>query len=292
MALVMVAKDRGFFDRQGLNVELREFTAGKFALQAFLGGSLDFAVAGDVPVTLATLQGSRFKVITQVVDETRNEVRVVARRDPTTSNAHDYFTKRKRKIATSLGGGPEFFTYNFLKKHGISSSQIEIVSQKPEDMPVTLAKGDVDAISVFDPFAFIAEQQMGDEGVTFTEPDIYSELYLLTAHEETIAEDQQSVERLLRALVMAEDFIKQDPAEAQAIVSKYTRLDGSVVQGIWNNFVFAPSLNERLLQYQQQETAWAKEVGTVDASVVTPDFREFIEADILKTIKPEAVRLP
>ena len=35
MTLVMVAKDRGFFEREKLDVELKEFTAGKFALQAF-----------------------------------------------------------------------------------------------------------------------------------------------------------------------------------------------------------------------------------------------------------------
>src|SRR3989339_123978 len=57
MTLVMVAEDKGFFDRAGIDVELKEFTAGKFALQAFLGGSLDLAVSGEVPVTLSTLQG-------------------------------------------------------------------------------------------------------------------------------------------------------------------------------------------------------------------------------------------
>lgn len=80
-ALVMVAQDKGFFAAQGLNVELKEFTAGKFALEAFLGGSLDFSISGDVPVTLATLAGNRFIVPAQVVGRTKNEVRVVARRE-------------------------------------------------------------------------------------------------------------------------------------------------------------------------------------------------------------------
>ena len=91
MALVMVAKDKQFFDQEGIDVELKEFTAGKFALQAFLGGSLDFAVAGEVPVTLATLQGSKFFVLSQVVEKTTNEVRVVARRDGNISDATTYF---------------------------------------------------------------------------------------------------------------------------------------------------------------------------------------------------------
>jgi len=115
MALVMVAKDKHYFDEQNLDLQFQEFTAGKFALQAFLGGSLTFAVAGDVPVTLATLQGSNFKVLTQVVEDTKNEVRVVARRDGTASDPASYFKKKKRKLATSFGGGPEFFTYKFFQ---------------------------------------------------------------------------------------------------------------------------------------------------------------------------------
>ena len=176
MALMMVAKDKGFFDQENLDVELKEFTAGKFALQAFLGGSLDFAVAGEVPVTLATLQGSKFYVLSQVVEKTTNEVRVVARKEEGVTDPASYFKKKKRKLATSFGGGPEFYTYNFLKKYGINENEVEIVSQTPQDMPAALSNGSVDAISIFDPFAFIAEKQGGDKVITFSDADLYSEL--------------------------------------------------------------------------------------------------------------------
>jgi len=292
MALVMVAKDKQFFDQEGLDVELKEFTAGKFALQAFLGGSLDFAVAGEVPVTLSTLQGSKFFVLSQVVEKTTNEVRVVARRDGDINDATTYFKKQKRKLATSFGGGPEFFTYNFLKKHGIAASEVEIISQKPEDMPAALVNGSVDAISVFDPFAFIGEKQMGDKAITFADADIYSELYVITASPDTVEKRKDVVEKLLRALVKAEEFIKSNPSESKDIVVKYTKQDRSVVDGIWKNFSFAPALNQRLLDYQNQEAAWAKEKGDVKADVQLPDFRKLIYADALKAVKPDAVRLP
>ena len=174
MALLMVSEDQGFFDKHGVDVELKEFTAGKFALQAFLGGSLDVAVSGEVPVALSTLQGSNFRVVGQVVERTINEVRVVARREPGLEDASKYFKAKKRKLATSFGGGPEFFTYNFLKKYGIAATEVELISQKPEDMPASLASGSVDAIAIFDPFARFAERSMGDKGVTFADPSIYS----------------------------------------------------------------------------------------------------------------------
>jgi NitT/TauT family transport system substrate-binding protein len=69
MTLVMVAEDKGFFDKAGVDVEIKEFTAGKFALQAFLGGSLDIAISGEVPVTLSSLQGNKFRVLAQVVEK-------------------------------------------------------------------------------------------------------------------------------------------------------------------------------------------------------------------------------
>jgi ABC-type polar amino acid transport system ATPase subunit len=120
MTLVMVAEDKGFFDAAGVDVVIKEFTAGKFALRAFLGGSLDVAISGEVPVTLATLQGNKFRVIAQVVERTVNECRVVVRRDETASTPEAYFKAKRRTLATSFGGGPEFFTHEFLKKHGLT----------------------------------------------------------------------------------------------------------------------------------------------------------------------------
>lgn len=169
---------------------------------------------------------------------------------------------------------------------------MEIVSQKPEDMPAALSNGSVDAISIFDPFAFIAEKQMGDKGITFADPDIYSELYVITASQETVSQNRDIVDKLLRALVKAQQFIKDNPDQSKEIVVKYTKQDRSVVDGIWNNFVFAPALNQRLLDYQNQQAAWAKEKGDVPANATIPNFQQRIYAESLKSIKPDAVQLP
>jgi NitT/TauT family transport system substrate-binding protein len=291
MALVMVAKDEGLFEKHGVNVTLQGFTAGKFALQAFLGGSLDFAIAGEVPVTLATLQGSQFTTLAQVVERTTNEVRVVARRDADSSDPRKFFLSKRRKLATSFGGGPEFYTYSFLKHFGISESQVEIISQRPEDMPAALASGSVDAVSIFDPFAFIAEGQLGKDAVTFTSADLYSELYVLVTKEQTVTNRRTAVLGVLQGLAGAEDAIRRDPARAKQIVAGYTKLESSVIDGIWNNFTFAPSLTPLLLNYQQQEAEWAKAKGTVLKDAAVPDFRGRLNPEPLRSVKPGAVRI-
>jgi ABC-type nitrate/sulfonate/bicarbonate transport system substrate-binding protein len=291
MTLMMVAKDKGFFSKEGLDVELKQFTAGKFALQAFLSHSIDFAVSGEVPVGLASLQGNQLRVVTQVVASTTNEVRVVALKDGNLTNPQDYFKTKKRKIATSIGGGPEFYTYNFLKKNQVDENQVEIVSQNPADMPAALETGSVDAISIFDPFAFIAEKVLGDKAITFADPTLYSELYVLCASPEEIKNQPQIVGDVVKALAEASDFIQANPVESKAIMQRYTKLDQDVIDGIWNNYVFEPALGQNLLDDLNAEAVWAKDTGKITPDTKIPDYRQIIDDSILKEVRPDAVKL-
>jgi ABC-type nitrate/sulfonate/bicarbonate transport system substrate-binding protein len=293
MALIMVAHDEHFFSREGLDVELKGFSAGKFALQAFLAGSLDFAVAGDVPVTLSALQGNKFTVLTQVVERTRREVRVVAKRDDSAvpNDPRRYFLAKRRKLATSIGGGPEFFTHVFLATYQIPEHEVDIISQTPQDMPSALSSGSVDAIAVFDPFAFIAERALGDAGLTFDDPAAYSELYLLAASEDTLRTRRSMIDAVLKALVAARTFIDSHPAESKAIVARYTKLDASILDGIWNNFTFAAALTPELLQVLQSETEWARRRGIVAADSPVSDLRKYIADEPLRRIDAAAVRI-
>lgn len=291
MNLIFTAQEKGFFRDQGIEVEIKEFTAGKFALQAFLGGSIDLAVSGEVPVCLARLQGNQVRVITQVVQQTINEVRVVARRDELATEPNRYFKVKKRKLSTSLGGGPEFFTYKFLQHNRISKDDVEIISQRPEDMPAALETGSVDAIAIFDPFAFIAEKRMGDRAITFSDPAIYSELYVLVARPEQVEKNAEQIEAVVRALVQADTYIKEQPDDAKQIMERYTRLDRSVIDGIWGNFSFRPFLGRNLIEYWEQEGVWAKESGKVAPETALPDFRGLVDDRFLRKVDPSAVSL-
>jgi len=293
MALVMVAEDKGYDKKNGVDVEIKEFTAGKFALQAFFGGSLDVAVSGDVPVALSTLQGNKTLVVGQVVERTVNEVRVVARKDETVGDAKAYFTVKKRKLGTSFGGGPEFFTYEFLNDLGIGKDQIEILSQTPADMPAALFSGSVDAISIFDPFAYKAEKLLGDKAVTFKNPNIYSELYVINVQPSVKenSEQQKEIVSFLKALIEAEKFTTQNPEEAKAIVMKYTKLDKETVDSILGSFGFRVALTPQLLEFWNREALWAKATDKVKKEVVTPNFREIIFDEQLRKIDAKRVGL-
>jgi NitT/TauT family transport system substrate-binding protein len=291
--LAWVAYEKGYFKEEGLDVQVSEFTAGVYALQALLAGSIDVATPAEVPPTLALLQGNtnRFVIVAQGVESTIDEVRVVARRDGTLETPEEYFKSKKRKLATSLGGGPEFFTYNFLKKNNISGDEVELIGQKPEDLPAALASGSVDAVATFEPFAYFAEKKTKD-AITFRDTKLYSEIFTVVFNKDFIEKNAPDTTRkFLRALKKAERFTQEHPEEAKQIVVARTKIDKETLDAIWETFEFRVVLTPQLVEYMRAEERWAKETGKVPEDATLPPLQEVIDIEPLKSISPESVRI-
>src|SRR3989344_828179 len=181
-----------------------------------IGGSLDLVTPAEFPVTLATLNSEKLSILTEV-NETAGGFPMILRKEGDTFDAQTYFSK-KRKIATSVGGGPEFFTVDFFKKYNIKPSQYEIVSMQPQDMPIALANGSVDGIAIYEPFAHFAIQQTGaDKVFSIKSDDLYSEIIILVGKTDWISQNEKTAEKFLRALKKSESFIKSNPEEARNI---------------------------------------------------------------------------
>lgn len=288
--LVKVAIEKGFFETEGVKVEVKEFTAGKFALQALIGGSLDLVTPAEFPITLAVLGGEKLSILTEV-NETAGGFPMVLRKEGETFDAKTYFAK-KRKIGTSFGGGAEFFTADFFKKYNVSASQYELVNLKPEDMPIAMANGDVDGVAIHEPFAHLAIQKTGEDKVfAVKSDDLYSETIVLTANTDWAKQNEETVEKFLRALKKSEDFIKKNPEEAMDIVSSFTKLDKETLRSIWPNLTLSINLDKKLVPTMQKEAQWAKDTGKIKPETAIPNFRYNILETPLKKVSPSAVEL-
>lgn len=284
MALVMIAEEKAYFDANNVNVELVEFTAGKFALQAFIGGSLDSAIAGDMPIGLALLQGQDVVGIAEVLANSHSEMRMIVR-SPTGCAGIEpstYFSAKRRKIATSFGGGPQYFTVRFLQAHNVPLDQVELVSQKPEEMPAALNRGAVDGVAIFDPAAAEAERLLGPAHCTFPDPENYRQHYVMVAKSNSLASPKaEQYRRFIAALRDADRFANEHPQEAQQIVASKTGLPPAVIATIWPRYDFGVVLDDSLRNLWMQQAEWHRsQPGT--AVLATPNYetalnRSFID---------------
>lgn len=279
-SLLMIAYEKDLFDKTKIKVNIKEFSAGKLALQSLLGQSndLDLAVSAETPIVLSTLSGNKFKVISQIVNA-NNECRVVVRKSSNDKTVEEYF-KTPHKIATSIGASPEWFTYNFIKRNNINKDNLEVIAMLPENMPVSIINGSIDGISIYDPYARIAERELGDKCLTFTLTDITS-YYLLSVKENVLTEKKEAIKVFLTGLSKASEFIRNSPEESKLIVSKRTKIDVAILNETWMNYSFDIGFDSNLINLFRQESNWAIESGKYPKGTRIPDFNDIILPDLL-----------
>ena len=230
--------------------------------------------------------GNKNKVISEIVNA-KNECRVVVRKDGDLNTPEKYFSK-PRKLTTSQGGSPEWFTYKFLEQYNLDKSKIEIIAMLPENMPIALSHGAVDAISIFDPYARLGEKELGNIGLTFNNENITS-YYVMNVKESTIIQKEEALEELIKGLLKSEEFIKNNPVEAKKIIAEQTKLDISILNETWSNYNFAVRLDKPLIDLCIAEAKWAIETGKYPKGTIIPDFKDVIYTGILKKIAPNSV---
>jgi NitT/TauT family transport system substrate-binding protein len=285
-ALAQVATANGYYLREGLVVTPQVHQIGKQALQAVLDGKADFATVAETPVVFSVMRGDKISILA-TIDTSHRNMAIVARKDKGISAFHDL---RGKRIATTFGTIGEFFMDSMLVANGISRRDLNAVNMPSENLHDALVHGDVAAISTWNPILIRTQRKLGKNGVTFYGEDIYTQTYHVVARQEYVHRHPENVEKLLRSLIRAEEFIRQNRAEAQRIVANSSRTDRESVEQTWSANNFSVALDQSLVLALEDESRWAI-TNRLTAATKVPNYLDYIYLDGLQAVKPDAVRL-
>jgi NitT/TauT family transport system substrate-binding protein len=98
-----------------------------------------------------------------------------------------------------------------------------------------------------------------------------------------------AIKKVIRALIKAEGLIKQNPNESMNIVADSIGIDRVLLNEVWGGFDFKVTLSRVLLVSLEDQTRWAIKSRLVEKSKM-PNYIDFIYADGLQAVKPEAIR--
>ena len=285
-ALAQIAHARGYYREEGLEATPHLHSFGKLALKEVLDGNADLATVAETPLMFAIMNGEQIAVIATIQSSKKNHA-IIARRDKGIHKPEDL---KGRKIATTIGITSDFFLDAFCALHGIARNEMITVNLKPEEYLDAIVNGQADAVSAFYPYLKQIQNKLGDNGITFYDEEIYTESFNIVATKEFIHKNPGKIRKTLRALVRAEEFAKESPAEAHKIVAAFSGIDKEIVSDIWADNRFVVSLTQSLILSLEDESRWAIKGGLSKAKVV-PNYLDFVYFDGLKTVKPEAVRI-
>lgn len=285
-SLAIIAVEKGFYSKEGLDVTVKEYPSGKRAVEGMLSGEVDVATTAETPIVFASFERQDFSVIASI-SSSGNVVRIIARKDKGIQKPGDL---RGKRIGIQKGSATHFFLHIFLLKNGLSEKDVNLSFKKVEELSEALASGEIDAFSQREPFISKAKGLLGDKAVVFAEPGLYLLSEEMIALNSLIKDKPKVINRLLRALLQAERFTRELPDQAIKIVSNKLKVPESEISALWNEFDFAISLKQEILNILEDEARWAISNKLTDKTKV-PNYLDFIYLDGLEAVKPDAVTI-
>lgn len=285
-SLIYVALSKGYWHQRGLDVTLKEFAVGRLCLEAVITGNAAFGAVSDFPVALAGLSKQSIFIVSTLAWGD-GDVKVIARKDKGIYQVADL---KGKTIATFLGTAPEYYLRQFLKHNHIDPKSIKLVNMRPEDMVTALTRGDIHAAVMWEPFAFHARKQLGENATVFPEKGLYNIAHNLLVKQDFCAAKPNVLNAVLTGLMEAQEFVNHHPVEAMQIVAQATELQSDVLEGIWSNYQFELSLKQMLVEQLTKIAGWAIESNIVPKETVIPDYKGFIYVEGLRSVNAKAVK--
>jgi NitT/TauT family transport system substrate-binding protein len=138
--------DRGTFEQQGLELELRQFNTGLEIFQALIGGSLDVLATGAVLSNFpARGQGKVFLI---------NDIEVATAQLWVHSDQgiKSFADLKGKRIATSTGTTAHVFLDRALRANSVDPKEVELVNQAMPAAVTSFISGAVPAVALWVPF--------------------------------------------------------------------------------------------------------------------------------------------
>ena len=256
--LAYIARNHGIFERNGLDVEFVEYPSSQIAYESLVAHEVEAALCADTPLVIGTLSGDRIEVIATASTDA-NDIKVVARADAGITQPGDLEGKR---IGTQRGTAAHFFLHSFLIKNGMSETDVDVRFDSFAAITEALLSGDLDAVSLRQPFIGQLRVALGDQFVLFEEHGLYGKtMNLCVSPDDDL--DPEVKRRLIMSFIAAEGqalsvSVEQTNAEVAAAlgIAPSEMCDCMFAEG-------AVGLRQSLVLTLEDQARWAIGSGIV-----------------------------
>ncbi|MCY4533247.1 MAG: ABC transporter substrate-binding protein [Gammaproteobacteria bacterium] len=209
-----VAKDQGYFEEAGLEINAKPFTNPGETLPAMIGGHLDLAMSTLQNITLAKLvTGEEIKLV--YLFDTSNGADAIIAKDPITS-----VTDLKGKVVAATQGEVNHMLLMIaLEQNGMTESDIKFINMSADDAGAAFLSGKVDAAVTWEPWVTKATASGGN--VVFTSadmPDTILDGIALTPR--TLSLKKAAVLAFIEAVNKGVVFLQENSKRGAMILSK------------------------------------------------------------------------
>lgn len=263
---VWVAKDAGYFEKAGLNVEPVQIRGGSLITLAIITGDLPFSGAGAESVVAARAAGGDVILLACPVDA--DPVYLITR--PEIKSAQDL--KGQASAVTRYGSTTHFYLRAALKHVGLNPDKDMTILQlgAGPEMVIALDRGSIAAAALTTRYALPFLQKGWPVLVDLSNTDLIYPSSCVTSSRAFIRAEPKTTHDFLRAYISGIHRIKKDSRFAEKSFAKWMReKDAAIVkktvEAYARLFKTAPIVPDKGIENVIQDLIRAR-----------PDFKEYI----------------
>ncbi|RQW75097.1 ABC transporter substrate-binding protein [Lysinibacillus composti] len=214
-----VAIEKGFFEEEGLKVELSTIAGGDKTMTALLSGGIDVALVGSETSIYVTAQGAN-DPIKNFAQLTQTDGTFLVSREKIENFSWDML-KGSTFLGQRKGGMPQMAGEFVLKKHDINpQADLELIQNIDfANVSTAFASGTGDFVQLFEPTASVFEQEgVGHIVASFGEESGHLPYTVFMTKDSFINENSEVVEKFTRAIKKAQDWVYASSSEEVAEV--------------------------------------------------------------------------
>ena len=283
--LIAIADQKGFFRQAGLDVSIRsDYPAGLQSMQALERGEVQMATGAAFVFSGMMEEDQSLRILATVGSTSDHEI--VARRDRGILAPADL---RGKRIGVVLDTVSEYALSMFLDMNSIDPAAVTLVDISPPEMAKALSQGEVDAISIWGKFSFLARRDLSDKAVSWPSQYAMEYYWVLAARKDLLDDSPEIATRFLTALKRAELFVLSHEREAKDIIRKRWDLDPDFMAETWEKNNLRVVLDQSLIISLENAIRWR--MLTKGEPVEVPNILDKIRKAPLEKIDPKAVTI-
>jgi NitT/TauT family transport system substrate-binding protein len=268
VAPVYLGIEEGFFEKRDLNVKVQAVQGGAAIVPGVVSGDFQFGFSNVTSLLLAQSEGLPLKIVAAGDSSTGKQGAdfsgVVV---PEGSEIEDAAGLAGKTVAVNtLKNIGDTTVRQSVEKAGGDPGAVKFVELGFPDMPAALAKGQVDAAWLVEPFLTIAKDQGGTDiasNLVDTQPNLMIAAYFTS--EEVLASDPELVDRFTAAVNESLRYADQNPDAVREIIQSYTDIPADVANRMvlprWTGEINTETV-ELLAQLAQEDGLVQKPVDT------------------------------
>ncbi|MCR4947372.1 MAG: ABC transporter substrate-binding protein [Lachnospiraceae bacterium] len=279
----IIGKEKGFYEENGIDVEITTYAAGIETINAIMTGAEDIGAAYDYALSTRCIPDTKIRMISAFVTNADGSYWFEAA-DENVKSAKDLKGKNIGIVKGTLG---EYLIAKELESGGLTYDDVTINYLSSDgEVAAAYVAGQLDAILGLKPFTEEIEKREGHHIVNTTgDIGIISQGFL-AADKTFAAEKPDAVAAYLKGTQKAIDYINSNTDDAAQICADYLTVSKQDVLLSFESFTFDVSYSEADHEHLQDIADWCVENGVLENETRITDYTDL---EPLKKAFPEKV---